>query len=74
MDTLAGMHVLVIGSGAREHALCLALHADPAVSALTCAPGHAGTSALIRVPAPGALATVTVPPASETRACIPRSP
>jgi phosphoribosylamine--glycine ligase len=34
----------VIGSGAREHALCLALAADPAVTALVCAPGNAGTA------------------------------
>ncbi|MDT4915164.1 MAG: phosphoribosylamine---glycine ligase [Pseudonocardiales bacterium] len=36
----------MIGSGAREHALCLALAADPAVTALICAPGNAGTAAV----------------------------
>jgi phosphoribosylamine--glycine ligase len=40
------VRVLVIGSGAREHALCVALQSDPAVSALACAPGNAGTRAL----------------------------
>ncbi|MFC0544839.1 phosphoribosylamine--glycine ligase [Kutzneria chonburiensis] len=40
------MRVLVIGSGAREHALLLALSKDPAVTALACAPGNAGTSAV----------------------------
>ncbi len=40
------MRVLVIGSGAREHALCVALDDDPAVTALACAPGNAGTVAL----------------------------
>jgi phosphoribosylamine--glycine ligase len=40
------VRVLVIGSGAREHALLLALRADPQVEALAVAPGNAGTIAL----------------------------
>ncbi|MFJ5227895.1 phosphoribosylamine--glycine ligase [Streptomyces sp. NPDC088400] len=36
------MKVLVIGGGAREHALCRSLSLDPDVSALHCAPGNAG--------------------------------
>lgn len=45
-----GVRVLVIGSGGREHALCVALAADPDVTAVSCVPGNAGTIALAPVP------------------------
>jgi len=45
------VRVLVIGSGGREHALCVALAGDPDVTALSCAPGNAGTADL--APPPG---------------------
>ena len=36
------MKILVVGSGAREHALCWAISASPLCDALYCAPGNAG--------------------------------
>ena len=40
------MHVLLLGSGGREHALAWALSASPLLTKLTCAPGNGGIQAL----------------------------
>jgi phosphoribosylamine--glycine ligase len=42
--TSTDLRVLVIGSGGREHALALALAADPGVAAVHVAPGNPGTA------------------------------
>lgn len=43
------MRILVIGSGAREHALLLGLQKDPATTELHVAPGNAGMAAIATV-------------------------
>ncbi len=40
------MRLLLLGSGGREHALALALAADPSVTALICAPGNPGMASV----------------------------
>ncbi|MCT9010422.1 phosphoribosylamine--glycine ligase [Streptomyces rhizosphaerihabitans] len=49
------MKVLVIGGGAREHALCRSLSLDPDVTALHCAPGNAGIAEVAELHAVDAL-------------------
>ena len=43
------MKVLVIGGGAREHALVSRLAADPGLEGLTCAPGNPGIARLVPI-------------------------
>ena len=38
----AGVNILLVGSGGREHALAWALAASPLLRKLYCAPGNAG--------------------------------
>jgi len=73
------MRVLVVGSGAREHALCLALAADPDVTALICAPGNAGTATIaehrpLDVTDPAAIATLATETHTELVVIGPEAP
>ena len=42
LTPVSAMRILVLGSGAREHALCWRLGQDPGVEHVWCAPGNAG--------------------------------
>ena len=42
------MRILVIGSGAREHALAYSLSLDPSVEQVHVSPGNAGMTAVAR--------------------------
>jgi phosphoribosylamine--glycine ligase len=45
------MKILIVGSGAREHALAWAIRKNPVVQELYCAPGNAGITRLAECPA-----------------------
>ena len=54
------MKVLVIGSGAREHALCWAIAGSPLLTKLYCAPGNPGIATLAECVPIGALDIATL--------------
>jgi phosphoribosylamine--glycine ligase len=60
------VRILVIGGGAREHALCRSLSLDPEVTALHCAPGNAGIAEVATLHAVDALDGAAVSVLAET--------
>ncbi|MGH3328264.1 MAG: phosphoribosylamine--glycine ligase, partial [Streptomycetales bacterium] len=73
------MKVLVVGAGAREHALCRALARDPEVTGLVCAPGNPGIGRLAQLRKldtgdPGAVADLAVETAADLVVVGPEAP
>ncbi|MPZ25394.1 MAG: phosphoribosylamine--glycine ligase [Micromonosporaceae bacterium] len=74
------MRVLLLGSGGREHALAVALAADPAVTGLVAAPGNPGIGELatlwtdVTITDPGAVAALAVELAADLVVVGPEAP
>ena len=55
------MKILLLGSGAREHALARALASDPATTELVVAPGNPGTASIATNFAVNLLSRIRIP-------------